>query len=323
MSIDLHGMTEEQRDQILLDFVEQALPAEDLAAIGRHIQGCPACQLAVDQLQHYQTHIAPLLLHADSEPAPELLQKLKASVAQAAAQQTTPAGGLTAGKPESNTRTSHWRTWQLALRPSRQLAIAAAAVVILALSWTLVDQILLVPTARDPQRPAAENALNAVAPDVVDEAASAAEKGVDTAGDSAAAGEETTPAAGPARLMMAEAAPAWLEALNTDLPLPLIDTSHPDQVVTVLDVVPEAQAAVWLDPDCLIVAIPENQQPEITAKLEKRLPTLSPVPTLVLENATALQSRLDSRFPAEVVDEIQQILDQPARIYLIITLGGT
>lgn len=65
MNLDLHGMTDEQRDQILLDYVEQALSAEDQAAVAEHVRDCPACQVAVDQLHHYQVHVAPLLQPVD------------------------------------------------------------------------------------------------------------------------------------------------------------------------------------------------------------------------------------------------------------------
>ena len=341
MNLDLHGMTDEQRDQILLDYVEQALSAEDQAAVAEHVRDCPACQVAVDQLHHYQVHVAPLLQPVDLEPSPELLLKLKASLAQVAAPQPSQASGLTT--PDRSTsglstdlsaagkRASRWRTWQLAMRPSRQLALAAAAVMILAISWTIVDQGFLSPTARYNQRPANEIALNEVAPDAPDAPNAtpslAAEKNAGLPTDSAAAdaeSEEPAPAAGQARLrMVAEAAPGWSDALATAQPLPLIDANRPDQVVTALDLVPKAQAAVWLEPDTLIVAISEDHQAEIIAESDKTLPHLSPVPDRIVETATALRARLEARFPADVAGEILQNLDQPGRIFLIFTFGGT
>ncbi len=323
MNYNPHALSDEALEAVLIDFIENRLPAEQMESMRRHILMCDECHEAVTDLIHFEEQVIPALQQSP-QPSLDFQQRLLKAI-QTERDLASSAPALPQPhKPSSFSFKAavsrlHWP--QRSIR--RYSALAAAAGVIL-VAVTLMNQPAIRALLWGQSGSQSVRVQNGAAPEVAEKSVIAADSvtGVESGVESAAEPEMAT--APQARILMMAPEPTGIyqDLLASGNTIAVRDKTTPDKPLTALDLTPSASVAILLETDLYIAAIPTNLLDADFTRLEQWIPQLEPSCRILIESEHVLTERLNNRLEPEVVMEIMTLLEHPAVSYLVLEVGG-
>ncbi|MDD2533596.1 MAG: zf-HC2 domain-containing protein [Eubacteriales bacterium] len=318
----LHQLSADQRDLILFDYAEGLLAIADVKRLEDHLSGCDACRDQLAEYQRWTKDYAPAIQSMQRDlktlsPLDGLSEKIKLAILNEPILAARSKSEIKVIKPQ--------HIWALPSRfrsssVVRRWASIAAAVVILVGAGLVYQNSQLQSAFQSTWQPqgkqanelnlamAADEALPADSPIAAD--APQTEMAPTLAGE------------GQARLFMTAPIPVWADALAADFILPLADASDPSRLLTVRDLMPSVIAAIWLDPDVLIAAIPKYESQKIVAALEQAILQLTPESAIMLNDQQSIEALLETYLSPDDRALARPIILQPDCDYLVISIGG-
>jgi anti-sigma factor RsiW len=356
-----HDRSEDIRDQLLLDYVDGRLEPAVLARLQQHLAECPVCREKIEANQAFMDfRDAQLARNHQMMPsagfADRLKQQIKNESMQPAKNESMqpaknesmqPAKNETR-QPVKNESRQTVNNYSFSLKPAGRFSLVSLAPVVHRYSRMSAAAILVIlisvgglityqiqqknnltlqlatatPALQSTGQMAAEAAI-AGSGTVSAAAQDSLMPGQQSATGANQAGESPSETSAEARLFgKAGPTPLWRDAWTENMILPLRQVQDPDLQVFTNDLISTAKAAIWVEPDRLIVACPTEA---FTAQL-KRLAALSPGydPEISIESIEedALKAFLENQLGTTTASDVAGLLFQPDCRYLMMTIGG-
>jgi hypothetical protein len=137
----------------------------------------------------------------------------------------------------------------------------------------------------------------------------------------AAGTTEASSAAAPRAFLLALPAAPWHPVIPSD-DLPFSAGGTQDQALNLDQLLPQARSAIWVEPDCLIAALPGSPGDALPETLTRLLPDLTPPVTLEAVSRSQLKDRL-LLWLADDAQAAGDALIWEDCYYLILKVGGS